>query len=81
MIIMSISNYLIVVNDCPKYRGCFACNYFLVNNDYLVCTVSSCTGNFVYNDSVDYNCVLVSTIVLIKMTVYTTLTVLFTLTV
>ena len=57
MIIMSRSNYLLFVNDCPKYRGCFACNYFLVNNDYLVCTVRSCPESFVYNDTVDYNCV------------------------
>ena len=42
MIIMSRTNYLLVVNDCPKYRGCFACNYVLVNNEHLVCTVSSC---------------------------------------
>ena len=69
MIIMSRSNYLLVVNDGPKYRGCFACNQVLVNNDYLVCTVRSCPESFVYNDTVDYDCILVSTIVLIKMTV------------
>ena len=59
MIIMSRSNYLLVVNDGPNYRGCLACNYVLVNNYYLVCTVSSCPESFVYNDTVDYNCVLV----------------------
>ena len=69
MIIMSRSYYLLFVNDCPKYRGCFACNYVLVNNDYLVCTDRSCPEEFFYNDTVDYNCVLVSTIVPIKMTV------------
>ena len=37
--------------------------------------------SFVYNDTIDYNCVLVSTIVPIKMTVYSALIVLFTLTV
>ena len=42
MIIMSRSNYLLVVNDGLKYRGCFACNHVFVNNDYLVCTVRSC---------------------------------------
>ena len=36
MIIMSRSNYLLVVNDCPKYRDCFDCNYVFVNNDHLV---------------------------------------------
>ena len=46
MIIMSFSNYLLFVNDCPKYRGCFVCNYVLVNNDYLVCTVRSCPEEF-----------------------------------
>ena len=46
MIIMSRSNYLLFVNDCPKYRGCFACNYVLVNNDYLACTVRSCPEEF-----------------------------------
>ena len=56
MIIMSRSNYLLVVNDCPKYRGCFACNHVLVNNEHLVCTVSSCPESFVFNDTVDYNC-------------------------
>ena len=55
MIIMSRSNYLIVVNDGPKYSGCFACNQVRVNNDYLVSTVSSCTESFIYNDTVDYN--------------------------
>ena len=43
--------------------------HVLVNNDYLVCTVRSCPESFVYNDTVDYDCILVSTIVLIKMTV------------
>ena len=57
MIIMSRSNYILVVNDCPKYRGSFACNNVLVNNNHLVCTVSSCTDSFVYNDTIDYNCV------------------------
>ena len=42
MIIISRSNYLLVVNDGLKYRGCFACNHVLVNNDYLVFTVRSC---------------------------------------
>ena len=46
MIIMSRSNYLLFVNDCPVYRDCFACNYVLVNNDYLVCTVRSCPEEF-----------------------------------
>ena len=50
MIIMSRSNYLLVVNDCPKYRGCFACNHVIVNNDYQ-------PESFVYNDTVDHNCV------------------------
>ena len=36
MIIMSRSNYLLFVNDCPKYRDCFACNYVHVNSDHLV---------------------------------------------
>ena len=57
MIIMSRSIYLLFVNDCPKYRNCFACNHVLVNNDYLVCTVRSCPESFVYNDTVDHNCV------------------------
>ena len=57
MIIMSRSNYLLVVNDGPNYRDYFASNYFLVNNDYLECTVCSCSESFVYNDTVDYNCV------------------------
>ena len=39
MIIMLRSNYLIVVNDGPKYSGCLACNHVRINNDYLVCTV------------------------------------------
>ena len=56
MIIMSRSNYLLVVNDCPKYRGCFACNHVLVDNDHHV-SVSSCLESFVYNDTVDYNSV------------------------
>ena len=42
MIIMSRSNYLLVVNDGLKYRGCFACNHVFVNNDYFVCTMRSC---------------------------------------
>ena len=46
MIIMSSSNYLLFVNDCPKYRSCFVYNYVLVNNDYLVCTVRSCPEEF-----------------------------------
>ena len=61
MIIMSRSNYLLFVNDCPKYSG--FCVTFLL-------TILSCMHQeYVYNDTVDYNCVLVSTIVLIKMTV------------
>ena len=36
MIIMSRSNYLLFVNDCPKYMGCFVYNYVLVNNEHLV---------------------------------------------
>ena len=55
MIIMCRSNYLLVVNDGPKYRDCFALNYFPINNDYLLCTVRSCPESFVYNDTVDYN--------------------------
>ena len=37
--------------------------------------------SFVYNDTVDHNCVLVSTIGPIKITVYTAQIVLYTLTV
>ena len=49
--------------------------------DRLDCTdcAVACTKSYVYIDTVDYNCVLISTIVLIKMTVF--LIVLFTLTV
>ena len=47
MIIMLRSNYLIVVNDGPKYSGCLACNHVRVNNDYLVFSVRSCPESFV----------------------------------
>ena len=70
MIIMSRSNYLLFVNDCPKYRSCFACNYVLVNKDYILYALwGLALKSFVYNNTVDYDLVLVSTIVPIKMTV------------
>ena len=68
MIIMSRSDYLLFVNDCPKYRVVLLAITSLLTMT-LFFSVSSCIESFVYNDTVDYNCVLVSTIVPIKMTV------------
>ena len=56
MIIMSRSDYLLFVNDCPKYRGCLLAIRSLLTMNILF-SVSSCPESFVYNDTVDYNSV------------------------